>query len=152
MLNERMFYRFCIGLLIVLTSVSSSAVAGEPTYDLVIAGGRVVDPETGYDRVASIGIIDGRVARITDAPLNGLKLIDASGLVVAPGFVDLHAHGQDIYSVQLKALDGVTTQMDLEAGAWPVADYYNKRQNRWPVNYGTSVGHVFIRMQVMGRR
>ena len=63
--------------------------------DLVIAGGRVVDPETGLDAVRHVGIRDGAVVAVSESPLIGAVTVDATGLVVAPGFIDLHAHGQD---------------------------------------------------------
>src|SRR6202451_4099989 len=86
-----------------------AAVAAGQQYDLVIEGGRVVDPETGLDGVRNVGIREGRIIRVVTEPLNGKRVIHAAGLVVAPGFIDLHQHGQDMASQRIKALDGVTT-------------------------------------------
>ena len=77
-------------------------------YDVVIRGGRVMDPETGRDETADVGINGASIARISAAPLDGARVIDATGLVVAPGFIDLHSHVQDDEGYRLKALDGVT--------------------------------------------
>jgi len=63
------------------------------TYDLVISGGRVMDPESKLDAVRNVGIRDGKIASISTASLSGKTTIDAKGLVVAPGFIDLHEHG-----------------------------------------------------------
>jgi hypothetical protein len=86
-------------------------------YDLVLEGGRVIDPETGLDAVRNVGIRDGKIARISTEALSGRRNIHASGLVVAPGFIDLHQHGQEMDSQRVKALDGVTMALELEIGA-----------------------------------
>ena len=88
-------------------------------HDVVLAGGRVVDPETGLDRVCDVGIDGGSIAAVGDG-LDGATTIDVGGLVVAPGFVDLHSHAQTLPGRRLQACDGVTTALDLEAGRAPV--------------------------------
>ena len=87
----------------------------------------------------SIGIRDGRIEAISQTPLRGRTLLDASGLVVAPGFIDLHAHGQDLPAARMQAFDGVTTALELEAGTLPIAAAYKHvaREGR-PINYGFS--------------
>jgi len=67
---------------------------GAQAFDLIVANGRVVDPESGLDAVRHVGIRAGKIVTISADPLAGRTTIDASGLVVAPGFIDLHAHGQ----------------------------------------------------------
>src|SRR5262245_27988730 len=56
-------------------------------YDLVIRGGRVMDPETGLDAVRDVGISGDRIAKISERPLDGARVIEAKGLIVAPGFI-----------------------------------------------------------------
>ena len=116
-------------------------------FDLVLANGRVIDPETGLDGVRSVGIRDGRIAAISRTPLRGRTVLDASGLVVAPGFIDLHAHGQDLPAARMQAFDGVTTALELEAGTLPVAVAYERvgREGR-PINYGFSASWLFARV------
>ena len=92
-------------------------------HDLVLAGGRVVDPETGFDRVCDVGIDGDSVTAIGDR-LDGATTVDVGGLVVAPGFVDLHSHAQTLPGRRLQACDGVTTALDLEAGRAPVEIAY----------------------------
>ena len=58
--------------------------------EIVIRGGRVLDPETSLDDVLNVGVIDARIAAITADDIGGHTTIDASGLVVSPGFVDTH--------------------------------------------------------------
>jgi len=53
-----------------------------------------MDPESGLDAVRSVGIRGGKIAAISTSPLAGKQTIDAKGLVVAPGFIDLHEHGK----------------------------------------------------------
>src|SRR5947208_9986011 len=87
----------------------SASRAFAQQYDLVLEGGRVMDPETGMDAVRNVGIRDGKIVRISSEPLSGRRVVPAKGLVVAPGFIDLHEHGQEMESQRVKALDGVTT-------------------------------------------
>src|SRR4051812_1664979 len=97
------------------------------TYDLVLAGGRGMDPETGLDAVRNIGINGSRIAAITDSPLKGKEVLDAKGLVVTAGFIDLHSHGQTPENYRLKAYDGVTSALELETGASPIPEWYAAR-------------------------
>jgi imidazolonepropionase-like amidohydrolase len=127
----------------------AAALFAQPPYDLVIRGGRVMDPETGLDAVRTIGISNGAIARVTTGDLDGARTIDASGLVVAPGFIDLHSHGQDAENYRLKALDGVTTALELELGTADVAAWYRERSAGERINYGVSIGHIKVRMAVM---
>jgi N-acyl-D-aspartate/D-glutamate deacylase len=119
--------------------------AGAQTYDVVIRGGRVVDPETGLDALRDVGISQARIARISETPLNGRRTIDARGLVVAPGFIDLHQHAQDLESQRLKAFDGVTTALELEIGAPDVGSFLQQHEHHSLINYGSSASHAAAR-------
>ena len=88
---------------------------------LVISGGRVVDPASGMDAIGDVAVMDGKIAGVGTGLGGAERVIDATGLVVAPGFIDLHAHGQSIPADRMQAFDGVTTSLDLEAGVLPVA-------------------------------
>ena len=118
-------------------------------YDLVIRGARVVDPETMLDQVRNIGITGKEISAVTPDAITGMDAIDATGLVAAPGFIDLHAHGQDPYSEKVSIFDGRTTQMDLEGGALPVQAYLETKAGVSLSNYGTSVGHSSARLLLM---
>ncbi len=98
------------------------------TYDLVIAGGRVIDPETGLDAVRNVGIKGDRIAAISEGPLQGTKTLKADGMVVAPGFIDLHSHSIQLPAAWVQAYDGVTTQLELESGLLPVGMAYEKSE------------------------
>jgi N-acyl-D-glutamate deacylase len=117
------------------------------TFDLVLANGRVIDPETGLDGIRSVGIRNGRIEAISSRPLRGRSVLDARGLIVAPGFIDLHAHGQDLAGARMQAFDGVTTALELEAGTLPVSLAYERvaREGR-PINYGYSVSWLYARI------
>jgi predicted amidohydrolase len=116
------------GLLVALLLCASQIEAHD--LDLVLAGGRVMDPESGLDAVRHVGIQGGKVTALSETPLEGLEIVDVTGLVVAPGFIDLHEHGQNATSHSFHARDGVTTALDLEAGAWPVAPFYAEREGK----------------------
>ncbi|RYE09246.1 MAG: hypothetical protein EOP22_10015 [Hyphomicrobiales bacterium] len=118
--------------------------------DLVIRNGRVVDPESGHDGIADIAIADGRVVAIAPGLDAGDREIDAAGLVVAPGFIDLHAHGQSLPADRMQAFDGVTTALELEVGALPVAQWYETQaRTRRLLNYGTATAWLFARKAAM---
>jgi N-acyl-D-aspartate/D-glutamate deacylase len=129
-----------------------AACAGEPppTYDLVVANGRVIDPASGLDGLRHVGIRGGRIDAISTEPLTGHRVIDASRHVVSPGFIDLHEHGQQEESYRMMVRDGVTSAFELEVGTGDVAGWYGARQGGQIVNYGVSVGHIPARMKVLG--
>ena len=130
--------------------VSLTATAFGQQYDLVIEGGRVIDPETGLDAVRNVGIRDGKIVRVSSEALSGRRVVHAGGLVVAPGFIDLHQHGQDLASQRVKALDGVTTALELEIGAPDVAEFLKSKEGHSLIHYGTSASHVAARAAVFG--
>src|ERR1035441_4378183 len=118
-------------------------------YDLVIRNGRVIDPESGLDAVRHLGISGGKIQVVSATPLDGRTAIDATGLVVAPGFIDLHSHGQDAENYRYKAMDGVTTALELEVGAWPIKSWYAAREGKALINFGASSGHIPACIAVM---
>ena len=130
-------------------NAGSGASNRAETYDLVIANGRVMDPESGLDGVRNVGIRDGEIAAIASSPLEGKQTIDAKGLVVAPGFIDLHEHGQEPKNYQFQAHDGVSTSLELEAGTADVDQWYAQREGKSLINFGVSAGHIPVRMKVM---
>jgi cytosine/adenosine deaminase-related metal-dependent hydrolase len=129
--------------------LSSLAIAQD--YDVVILNGRVMDPESKYDKVANVGLKGGRIAVITQKQITGKETIDAKGLVVAPGFIDTHFHWTRPIGFKLALRDGVTTAMDLEAGVYGprVDEWYKMLAGKSQVNYGTGSGHEFARTKVM---
>jgi N-acyl-D-aspartate/D-glutamate deacylase len=130
--------------------VLSAPIVSAQQFDLVLDGGRVMDPETGLDGVRNVGIRDGKIVRISSDALSGRRVVHASGLVVAPGFIDLHEHGQDMASQRVKALDGVTAALELEIGAPDVAQFLKSKEGRSLIHYGTSASHVAARAAVFG--
>jgi N-acyl-D-aspartate/D-glutamate deacylase len=128
----------------------STTIVSAQQYDLVLEGGRVMDPETNVDAVRNVGIRDGKIVRISSEALSGRRVVHASGLVVAPGFIDLHQHGQDLASQRVKALDGVTTALELEIGAPDVAQFLKAKEGHSLIHYGTSASHVAARSLAFG--
>ena len=117
-------------------------------FDVVILNGRVMDPETNFDAVRNVGIRDGVIATITQEDIRGRETIDASGHVLAPGFIDTEQHGLGPWGIKVNLRDGVTTQMDFEIGAANIDEWYTARAGKTQANYGTVVGQEFARMIV----
>jgi len=136
------------GLLALAAALPSAVAQPAPPYDLVILGGRVMDPETGTDRLANVGVRAGRITAISASPLSGARTIDAKGLVVAPGFIDLHSHAQYAFGYDQQAQDGVTTALELEEGVYPIAPFYAVRAGKARINFGASVGLQSIRVKI----
>jgi len=127
------------------STMISPAMAAD--YDLVITNGRVMDPETSFDAIANVGIKDGTIAVITTEKIEGKETLDASGHVVAPGFIDIHAHGQNIGDYRMQAVQGVTTMLELESGVLPIdAWYQGQAQKRLPIHYGAAAGWTYARI------
>src|SRR4051794_1059101 len=133
-----------VGLLLM-----TGAMLRAQDFDLVIANGRVMDPATNLDAARHIGVRAGKIAAVSATPLRGRTIIDAKGLVVSPGFIDLHSHGQTPENYRFKARDGVTTALELEVGANPVAAWYAQREGRALIHYGATSGELPARIGVM---
>ena len=134
-------------LLAAIGALSFSTTA--EVYDVVILNGRVIDPESKTDAVRNLGITNGKIKAISQAQLNGRSAIDARGLVVSPGFIDLHQHGQTEENFRFKAMDGVTSALELEVGTGDVDRWYAEREGKSLINYGVSAGHLAARMAAM---
>jgi cytosine/adenosine deaminase-related metal-dependent hydrolase len=153
-MNENVMHKKILLLMILFASVVSSAygqqkTTSSETYDMVILNGRVMDPETMFDDIANVGVNDGKIVAITKGLIKGKETIDATGHVVAPGFIDTHYHAVDVFASKMALRDGVTTGMDLEAGSFDVKGWYDeKARTGWQVNYGTAAGMLFARMAV----
>jgi N-acyl-D-amino-acid deacylase len=143
------FKSVAASLVVLGACLSLSPAAFAADYDLVINGGRVMDPETMYDDIANVGIQGGKIAAITKNKITGKKTINAKGLVVVPGFIDTHYHAVDPFGVRMALRDGVTTGMDLEQGATSIAEWYEEKvKTGWPINYGTTYMMIGARMMV----
>ena len=137
---------------VVLVTLATLAGCGpqQDAHDIVIENGRVIDPETGFFGVRNVGIRDGTITTISEQALGGARVIDAAGHVVAPGFIDLHEHGQSEEAYALMVRDGVTTALELEVGTPDVDRFYEDRAGGQIVNYGASIGHIGVRMDILG--
>src|SRR3954463_16299865 len=140
-----------LGLLILLCAgLLCAGLAFAQQYDAVIENGRVMDPETGLDAVRNVGILGGKISRIATDHMSGARVLDARGLVVAPGFIDLHQHGQELESQRVKALDGVTSALEMEIGVPDVTAFLHSKDGHSLINYGSAASHLAARAEVFG--
>jgi dihydroorotase len=142
--------RLLVPTIAICVTLAACAPEQAPPYDLVIANGRVVDPESGLDAVRHVGIRGGTIEAVSETALAGARVIDAARHVVSPGFIDLHEHGQQEESYRMMVRDGVTSAFELEVGTGDVAAWYAARDPGQIVNYGVSIGHIPVRMNVLG--
>jgi dihydroorotase len=144
-----MSIRVLVCMLLLSLILPASAVAQE-LYDVVILGGRVIDPETGRDEIANLGILADRIQAITTDDIRGRRTIDASGQIVAPGFIDILASLRlDRDAHEFKIGDGVTTVLGMHGGPIDVLEYNQRHTAVGPlVNYAATVSHVALREAV----
>jgi hypothetical protein len=119
-------------------------------HDIVLRGGRVIDPESMLDDHRTVGITAGKVTAVSEADLDGVTVLDVPGFVVSPGFIDLHSHAQSLAGRRLQAHDGVTTALDLELGRSPVAKACAREAlDGSPIHYGFSASWALARVQAL---
>ena len=138
-----------IHYLILAAALLGGATLSAQDYDIAILNGRVMDPETNFDGVRNVGIKDGKIVVITEDTINGKETIDAKGHVVAPGFIEGHQHATDPFSRKVNLRDGLTTQMDFEAGAGDIAKWYANAEGKTQSNYGMVVLATLARVSVL---
>lgn len=154
-----------LALVIVVSFTLSSCVPGGGDYDIAINNGRVMDPLTGFDGIANVGIKDGKIAAIVPAKqkLGGKRVINATGLVVAPGFINIHGHGTGGgIDGGFHVRDGITTEITGNCGRtgvflydmpgaikftpYPVTDFFREvEQQGLIINLGTYTGNITLR-------
>lgn len=136
-----------------LTLSIGNEISGQSTiqYDIVLEGGRVMDPETKLDAIRNVGILNNRIAMISAELLQGKEIVNVSGLVVAPGFIDLHVHGRSNVEQEYQLHDGVTTALELEWGIENLKEWYGIRESKALINYGASVCWPYERFKAINK-
>jgi N-acyl-D-aspartate/D-glutamate deacylase len=118
--------------------------------ETLFTGARVIDPESGLDAVRHVGVADGTITYVGGTAVPAATTVDVSGLVLCPGFIDLHSHAQSVNGLRLQAMDGVTTSLDLEAGTLPVPLTYElAAEEGRPINYGYAASWAMARLHVV---
>ena len=135
----KLIYQFFAFVTVVLFCSCTSG-----SFDIVIKGGQVMDPDSGLDDVRNIGIQGGKIVIVTQDKITGKRIINADGLVVSPGFIDLHDHGQNEEAFRFKVMDGVTSAFELEVGTGDIAKWYTERTESQFIHYGVSIGHCSL--------
>jgi N-acyl-D-aspartate/D-glutamate deacylase len=130
---------------------AAKRLAPGQTADVVFVGGRVIDPETGFDRIANVALSGSTIVEISDQPIAATREIPAGGLVISPGFIDMLSYEPNGYGEWWKVADGVTTNVGLHGLRFDASEFYDE----WtaagvPINFGGSVHNSFIRQQAAG--
>lgn len=134
----------------------SGTLASAQHYDVILRGGRVADGSGNPLRFADVAVKDGRIVGVGTIEGDATKTFDASGLVVAPGFIDVHTHAEDIDELPLAenfARMGVTTVVMGNCGSstLDVADYFQRLEaTNISINVATLIGHGSVRGKAMG--
>jgi N-acyl-D-amino-acid deacylase len=136
---------------------ATDAAAGKPRYDLLIDGGTLIDGTGRPGTLAGVAVKDGRIAAIGRIPrAQAAQVIDAAGLVVAPGFIDVHTHADSLVDHPAASnfvRMGVTTVIAGNCGssALDVAAALGAlRERPAAINFATLFGHNTVRSAVMG--
>lgn len=148
-MRNRLFLSLSVILLLGAIHPPTATAQTQPDYDIVILGGRVIDPETKLDTLKNVGILGNRIAQISSEPLRGRQVINARGLMVAPGFIDPHIHGIGNKEQEYQLHDGVTTALELELGVPFLGEWYASRRGKALINYGSSANWGFARMRAL---
>ena len=117
----------------------------EHRFQRVVANGRVIDPDSGFDAVADVGIDDGRITAISLDPLASDDTIDATGLVVAPGFIDLLSYEPNPFGVWYKLADGVTTNLAMHGVSNYADPFFSRYEGTSPIHFGGAFHQHFMR-------
>lgn len=136
-----------------ISGVTTVPTDAAQVFELVVRGGRVMDPESRYDGIADVGIDGGSVVAISDTPLTGTATIDATGLVVSPGWIDILSYEPNSYGIWYKIADGVTTNLGLHGLQARAADFFlrwGSDEERPPTNYGGAFSDPWTRNEVLG--
>ena len=141
----------CTGFFLMNTSQDLQAQSSVQ-YDIVLTGGRVIDPETNLDAIRNVGISNGKIIQVTTEPITGKETVNVSGLVVAPGFIDLHIHGIGNVEQEFQVHDGITTALELEWGLSHLQEWFALRESKALINYGASVSWSHARMLAMNNQ
>ena len=146
----RKFFKPALCILAAIFCIYNSTPAQSSiVYDIVLTGGRVIDPETKLDAIKNVGILHNRIAQISSEPLKGKEMINVAGLVVTPGFIDLHVHGRSNVEQEYQLHDGITTALELEWGIEHLEQWYQSRKSKALINYGASVCWPFERFKAL---
>ena len=140
--------------LVCVLLLTTALAFGQADLDVILTGGRVMDPETALDAVRDVGLRGQSIVAISQQSLASRlrpkgSRIDASGLVVAPGFIDLHAHGQSDDALRYRVHDGVTAALELEWGYPRLSEWMGSRGGASRIHYGASVSHGMLRVLAM---
>lgn len=123
-------------------------------FDIVIKNGVLIDPERLTRSTGNVGILAGKIAAVTKQQICGNQEIDASGLIVAPGFIDIHGHVDlDVYCGELSLRQGITTTIGGNCGFSPldVEDFFAAHEkNGFIINQAEMVGHSISLREAVG--
>ncbi len=124
----------------------SQRLAPGQSADIVFTGGRVIDPETGFDRVANVALIGGTIVEISDQPIEATTQVSVDNLVVSPGFIDILSYEPNGYGEWWKLADGVTTNLGMHGLRFDASEFLSGWEATGvPLNFGGAVHNSYVR-------
>ena len=122
------------------------------SYDVIIKGGTIYNPSTEHElENYNIGINGSKIERITQEELSGITEINADGLVISPGFIDLVSYDPNHVGIEFKVFDGVTSNLAMHGGTEDAASWYASWENSGVItNFGASSFITRLRWPIIG--
>lgn len=143
-----------LSVFLLLSIIPIQSLGDSPKfYDIVIKGGTIYNPSTEHElKDYYIGIVGTKVERITKDNIKGKEEIDATGMIVSPGFVDLISYDPNYIGIELKVLDGVTSNLAMHGGTEDAKSWYRAWDNRGVLtNFGASSFITRQRWPIVGQ-
>jgi hypothetical protein len=123
----------------------SAQLAAGQTADVVFTGGRIIDPETGFDRVGNVAVVGSVIVAISEDAIPAERTVDVTGHVISPGFIDMLSYEPNGYGEWWKVADGVTANLGMHGLRFAAADFYNQWEGKSPVHFGGAVHNSHVR-------
>ena len=116
---------------------------------VALVGGRIIDPATGFDQIGNVGLANGKIVSISDEDIPADEVIDVTGQVISPGFIDILSYQPNGYGEWFKIADGVTTNLGMHGLQFNASDFFDTWTTQGvPINFGGAAHNTFVRTRL----